>query len=334
MHCHDPIGQTLLKRQRLSTWGSAAALLVVAHLAASVPATATFPGRNGLIAATLGSDHGCRPYRAVHTFRFDGRAVRNLRQVTCESEEAHDAPRWTPDGKRLLYRDIGDPRFPRLPGDLYLVNADGSGAEVVGQSPAQSYAWAPDGRNLAWNGIYIGPTSDPQRRFLAAGRHPAWSPDGRSLVFIEDDPVDDCGDLVIFDIVSGDRMRVLVESEARGNDCLDAVRWPDWSPDGKKITFSGTGSRTNHSSDNFDIYRIGIRGRSRRQLTHNNSDDDQPAWSPDQRWIAFTSARGFTFMRPDGTGKRRSGVDGSSPSWQALPPRERRYGGASRVAQA
>lgn len=59
---------------------------------------------------------------------------------------------------------------------------------------------------------------------------------------------------------------------------------PTLSPDGNKVAFVWNGERR----DNFDIYvkQIGVSSPPLR-LTNDTSIDGGPAWSPDDRWIAF-----------------------------------------------
>jgi Tol biopolymer transport system component len=59
---------------------------------------------------------------------------------------------------------------------------------------------------------------------------------------------------------------------------------PSFSPDGNKVAFSWNGEK----EDNFDIYvrQIGPAGTPMRLTTH-PYEDTAPAWSPDDRWIAF-----------------------------------------------
>src|SRR6266545_1324818 len=56
--------------------------------------------------------------------------------------------------------------------------------------------------------------------------------------------------------------------------------YPAWSPDGKKIAFTGNLGRTVVDLMNAD-------GSERRRLTPRHGDDAMPAWSPDGRTIAL-----------------------------------------------
>lgn len=54
---------------------------------------------------------------------------------------------------------------------------------------------------------------------------------------------------------------------------------PSWSPDGKKLAFSMSGS----------IWTIAVGETVATELTANHTYDSSPAWSPDGRWIAYTT---------------------------------------------
>jgi eukaryotic-like serine/threonine-protein kinase len=62
------------------------------------------------------------------------------------------------------------------------------------------------------------------------------------------------------------------------------VRYPSFSADGNRVAFTWTGPK----QDNPDVYvqQIGAAGSPLR-LTTDRSNDYNPVWSPDDRWIAF-----------------------------------------------
>ncbi len=60
---------------------------------------------------------------------------------------------------------------------------------------------------------------------------------------------------------------------------------PRWSPDGGRIAFSS------QAGTNRDIYVVRADGSEAQRLTWESSQDDNPSWSRDGRWIYFRSDR-------------------------------------------
>ena len=121
--------------------------------------------------------------------RPDGSARRKLTD-TPDFEEG--APRFSPDGTRLLFR-----RSPKgtaishdswgLQGSLMIANADGSDAASIGEDKQYPWAvWSPDGHEIAClslKGIEIIDLADKRvvRRLPRKGMYQQmfWSPDGK-----------------------------------------------------------------------------------------------------------------------------------------------------------
>jgi Tol biopolymer transport system component len=66
---------------------------------------------------------------------------------------------------------------------------------------------------------------------------------------------------------------------------LGEILNPSWSPDGKKIAFSGL------SGGYTDLYIYNLETQELKNMTQDPYGDIEPAWSPDGRWIAFVTER-------------------------------------------
>jgi Tol biopolymer transport system component len=88
---------------------------------------------------------------------------------------------------------------------------------------------------------------------------------------------------------------------------------PAWSPNGRRLVFDAVVNR------NYDVWVMAPDGRGRRRVTTNAAPDYFAAWSPDARFIVFTSDRGgedLFVIGADGRNERRLTTD-PRPDWGA-----------------
>ena len=163
------------------------------------------------------------------------------------------APTLSPDGRTVAFLSNGNALRGQVFIDLWLADAE-SGKRI---------------KRL------VRSTFDPgfeELRVLYS--QSAFSPDGRTLAITAQKKGRDV--LYLFDVQSGRETR-------RFDLDVESVISPTWSPDGRRILFSGNrGGIT-------DLYIVNSDGTNFRQLTSDRYGDLQPQWSPDGKTIAFVS---------------------------------------------
>jgi TolB protein len=212
-------------------------------LGGSGPALATFAGRNGRIAYSVGdiSPFNQAANSQVFTVNPDGSGRRQLTHVA--AGRTAGSPAWSPDGSRIVY--VSDVRGDL---ELWLMRADGSGQHPVASDPgflAFEPSWSPDGRRIVFSrcNVQLGfitscdiariDADGGHRRTLVAGHwiheRARYSPDGRRLAFSSNKGGFQ-GAVWTAD-ADGGHLRRLTAPAREGF-------WPDWSPDGRRMVFS------------------------------------------------------------------------------------------------
>ena len=105
---------------------------------------------------------------------------------------------------------------------------------------------------------------------------PAWSPDSRRLAYVSFE--DNVSSIFVQTLRSGNRVKVSSRPGINGA--------PAFSPDGRKLVMTLGGA-----DGNLDIHVLDLQSRELTRLTTNRAIDTEGSWSPDGRYIYFTSDR-------------------------------------------
>jgi Tol biopolymer transport system component len=234
------------------------------------------------------------------------------------------APAWSPDGTRIAFASAREGNWK-----IYVMNADGTGVRKLTNDPPTdglwvnsdgSPTWSPDGTRIAFHRydrgfseIMVMNADGSGVRQLTTSVEgtshgvPDWSRDGSRIAFeewLEGDPADHL--ILVMNSDGTDQQFVTAVSDVVNTS-------PAWSTDGR-IAFSGY--------RNEDIYVRNADGTGAVQLTNDPALDLDPAWSRDDKKIAFTrydydtQSQGIYIMNADGSGLTRltNGPD-SDPTW-------------------
>jgi Tol biopolymer transport system component len=203
-----------------------------------------------------------------------------------EAAGEETSPALAPDGSTVAYAIRVNGSW-----DIYSQRVGGRNATPLVNDPQRDEAgpaFSPDGSSIAFHesdalgGIFVaGATGESVRRLTDVGFEPAWSPDGHQIAFTTEeilDPSSRQGDSTLYVVGSGGGSpRKVVDG--------DAVQGA-WSPSAERIVYwSNTGGQR-------DIYTVAAAGGPRVPVTQDPAIDWSPVWSPDGRFIYFSSDRG------------------------------------------
>jgi Tol biopolymer transport system component len=281
------------------------------------------PGQKGELAFTTGEHGADAPAPGVirnpawspdgkqlvyEKFAYDSKQNQPLysKDQSFELRYTGEFPSISSTGK-LANSPFGDVAALRLtPFDkiaVYVSDLDGANRKQLYQQDgggAFAPSWSPDGQWVVfgYGAIFNDRETKPsqlimihadgsEKRELTSGPlnsgFPSWSPDGKHIVYRvwkKDDR-----SIQILNVEDGKSTKL-----TSGQD-----NFPTWSPLGDRIGFT----RDTGGTNSYEIFTVRPDGTDLQQLTHAPGNDAHCAWSPDGKYIVFSSARlGFRDETP------------------------------------
>jgi eukaryotic-like serine/threonine-protein kinase len=198
-------------------------------------------------------------------------------------------PSLSPDGKWLVYSGAGAEGR-----QIYLQSVSGQTPLDLSRDPKvndDQPAFSPDGEHIAFRstreggGIFVmGRTGEAVKRVTHTGFHPSWSPDGTQLAFTTQNvdlhpqnPEGGRGGLWVVTVKTGETQQIY-----EGDAILAS-----WSPHNHRIAF------THRLGDppRAQIWTIPVTGGNPTTLTSESATNWNPVWSPDGKYVYFSSDR-------------------------------------------
>ena len=215
------------------------------------------------------------------------------KQLTNSPESDH-SPRWSPDAKQISFisdRDSID--------NLYLIRFDGGEAWKVTSSKTDLYnpVWSKDGKNIIcgsrvllegkkdtenWTENELPECKARTINNLLFRQWNRWLGDERNHVFLVN--VEDGS---MKDLTPGDFDTPPVS--------LSSSHDFDISPDGNEICFVKNEDSVLAISTNHDLFTININTLEETKITPNPALDNQPHYSPNGRYIAYTAMKKVSY---------------------------------------
>jgi acylaminoacyl-peptidase len=198
------------------------------------------------------------------------------------------SPRWSPDGKRLLYASSGDGRDAGSGAQLYERWMDSGQTARLTQltSGPGGLTWSPDGRSIAFT-------------MRVGAQHPSFvevpdKPEGAEwaekpvvidkLIYRADGAgyLEDGFEQLFVLSAEGGTPRQLTDGD------FDHGGRPSWTPDGEALVFSANRHEDwRYNPMDSEVYEVRVAGGEIRALTDRRGPDRSPAVSPDGRQVAY-----------------------------------------------
>jgi len=237
----------------------------------------------------------------LFTIHPDGSGLKQITHLAVANSQitGAEAPRWSPDGKLIIFDSGYEPK-PKQKIGLFTIRPSGNGLRrlplVTGLYNGQP-VWSPDGKQIAYT-VEAGDRSSDKQGIEVAnadGSFPyALTRGGRIYIFQGDPAWSPSGDWIAFTERYGSTAGVIMKVRDVGGDPVQLTRRdlnaanPKWSPDGSRIVFNS--HNPPEPGQDANLYTMTADGKNVRQLTHLRGGDLNAfanGWSPDGKEILY-----------------------------------------------
>jgi len=202
-------------------------------------------------------------------------------------------PRWSSDGKRILYIADGEPRGPQI--FVRWIDADGPATQVTHATDKVADArWSPDGKSIAFS-MFV-PAKDSWKIDMPSSPEGAkWTATPRVVEtlhyrqdrvgFLEDGHTQ----LFVVSADGGAPRQITTGQWTAGSGELRAAVLLDWTPDSKAIVFEAERSKAADLEYDTSVLLVAdVASGAIRELVAKPGSWSRPAVSPDGKTVAFT----------------------------------------------
>lgn len=249
---------------------------------------------------------------ALWSIRSDGTG--GMEQITIPMSGASDFyPSISPDNKWAIFTSTRTKGVPNI--WTIFIGSRGMTQLTSNRQGCISARFSPSGDKIAYSArnnqgkpyIWVMNVDGTNQQMLTFGLDPAWTPDGEAIIFSRDTTM-----------YKGRRRNWAIDKINKDGTGLTQLTFdehfqeyePSMSPDGRWIAYRRTEKlkepkksfdartgklRTIYFKSNIYVKSLEDPGLVATQLTNSDGTNSDPAWSPDGRYIVFSSNRSGNF---------------------------------------